>query len=218
ILVVGPNIVQPNQQYKLTIINNNVESNTVNLKLLLEGSLNGVNVYNETVSVEVKRYKTKSAMFGIKYIPPSAIMKLTIEGINGFRFHEEVDLELRRETISGLIQFDKPVYKPDDMVQFRVIVLDTKLKPPVHVKFVHVSIFDSQKNLVKTWNAAQLLTGVYDGHFQIPSSPMLGIWNIDVKIENVQIVSKSFEVKEYVLLPVELQVVPSAIPLAKDHG
>uniref|UniRef100_A0A182NV61 Alpha-2-macroglobulin domain-containing protein n=1 Tax=Anopheles dirus TaxID=7168 RepID=A0A182NV61_9DIPT len=212
-LVVGPNLIGPNQQYKLTIINNNGNWPKVTVQVLLEGKN-----FSSTQRVEVTRFQLKSVNFRIPNVPPSSSMKLTIDGTDGFNFHKEVNLEVRSKSISGFIQSDKPVYKPGDMVRFRVIVLDTELKPPANLESIQVTIMDSKGNVVKNWNAAKLFIGVFESDLQVASAQILGSWSISVKVGEEHIVSKTFEVKEYVLSPIDLQVVPSVIPLAEHQG
>uniref|UniRef100_A0A182NGI1 TEP1-F n=1 Tax=Anopheles dirus TaxID=7168 RepID=A0A182NGI1_9DIPT len=157
-------------------------------------------------------------------IEPSTTTKLTIDGIDGFSFHQEVELEHRSRSISGLIQTDKPMYKPSDMVRFRVIVLDAELKPPANLTFIEVNIFNPEGKVVKKWNAAKLFIGVFEGDLQVPSTPMLGMWSISMTVGEEQIISKTFEVKGCltstitVRSPIDLQVVPLMTPLVKHQG
>uniref|UniRef100_A0A182NV97 TEP1-F n=1 Tax=Anopheles dirus TaxID=7168 RepID=A0A182NV97_9DIPT len=216
-MIVGPNVVHTNQQYKIVICHIDDPTDKLNLTVLLEASFDGATVYNDTVRVQIGKYKAKSARFRIPNIPTSSRMELTIEDEDSY-IHETMPLKVRRRLFSGLIQTDKPVYKPDDMVRFRVIVLDTELKPPAHVESVNVSIYDSEDNVVRCWDSAKLFTGVFESTFQVPSAAKHGIWNITVNIEDVQIASKRFEVKEYVLSSFDLQIVPSVMPLAKHGG
>ena len=144
--------------------------------------------------------------------------KITIDGRQGFNFHMETQLLYLKKSVAGLIQIDKPIFNPGDKVNFRVIVLDTELKPPARVKSVHVTIRDPQRNVIRKWSTAKLYAGVFEGDLQIAPTPILGIWNILVQVEGEELVSKTFEVKEYVLSTFDVQVMPSVIPLEEHQS
>ncbi|XP_053668200.1 thioester-containing protein 1 allele S3-like [Anopheles marshallii] len=207
ILVVGPRTIRANQDYTVVISNFNLNMSKVDVMLRITGhSDNRTNILDLTKTVEMP-------------VDLSAgNYKITIDGQRGFSFHKEAELVHLSKTITGLIQIDKPVYKPGDTVNFRVIVLDSELKPPARVKSIHVTISDPQKNVIRKWLTAKLYAGVFESDLQIAPTPMLGMWNISVKIDGEEIVSKTFEMKEYVLSSFDVEVVPSVVPLEKDQS
>ncbi|XP_058126741.1 thioester-containing protein 1 allele S3-like [Anopheles coustani] len=216
-LIVGPSRIRPNHKY--TVVITNFKEPTVDLVLAIEGiedSSDGV--LNLTKSVDVRPNNTRIVDFDIPGNLPSASYKLTVDGQRGFSYHEEEPLKLVSKTISGLIQLDKPVYKPGETANFRVIVLDTELKPPVGVKTVSVAIHDPNGNPIRKWSAARLNFGVFEAQLEIAPSPVLGLWNLSVEVEGEQLVSKSFEVKEYVLSTFDVDVLPTVIPLQEHQG
>ncbi|XP_049299713.1 CD109 antigen-like [Anopheles funestus] len=219
ILVVGPKFIRANQGYTVVITNFNTKLDKVDLMLRIEGHTDdGQNVLNITKSVDVRKQMNRMINF---YIPKDLAIgnyKITIDGLHGFTFHKEIDLVYLSKAISGLIQIDKPVFKPGDWVQFRVIVLDTKLKPSTRIETVQVMIHDPQNNVVRKWSSAELHVGVFENELQIGSTPILGIWNISVLVHGEVLVSKTFEVKEYVLSSFDVEVVPTVIPLVEHEG
>lgn len=54
--------------------------------------------------------------------------KFVVKGISGVTLEREVGLELQIQTQTILIQTDKAIYKPNDTIKFRVLVLDTELR------------------------------------------------------------------------------------------
>lgn len=138
-------------------------------------------------------------------------------GQRGFSFYEEEHLVHRSKSISGLIQIDKPVFRPGDLVKFRAIVLDTELKPPARIKSVNVTIQDPHQNKIRGWPAAKLYAGVFENDLQLAPAPLLGVWNITVQVGEEQLVFKTFEVKEYVLTSYDVQVMPSVMPLVEHQ-
>ncbi|KFB36249.1 thioester-containing protein 1 [Anopheles sinensis] len=217
LLVVGPNRIRSNHKY--TVVITNFKEPTIELVLAIEGIENSIDsVLNLTKSVDVRPKDIRVVDFDIPGDLPSASYKLTIDGHRGFSYHEEEPLTLVEKTISGLIQFDKPVYKPGETANFRIIVLDTELKPPVNVKTVSVAIHDPNGNQIRKWSAARLNVGVFEAQLEIAPSPVLGLWDLSVVVEGEQLVSKSFEVKEYVLSTFNVDVLPTVIPLQEHQG
>ncbi|XP_050079852.1 CD109 antigen-like [Anopheles maculipalpis] len=219
ILVVGPKFIRANQEYTLVISNFNSHQAKVDLMLRIDGQTDdGRNLLNITQMIDVRRNMNRMINFNMPVDLSAGNYKITIDGQRGFSFHKEAELVYLNKIVSGLIQIDKPVYKPGDTVQFRVIVLDTELKPPARVKTIHVSIRDPQKNVVRKWSSAKLYAGVFESDLQIAPTPMLGVWNISVLVDGEELVSKTFEVKEYVLSSFEVEVIPSTIPLEEHQG
>uniref|UniRef100_A0A182QYC9 TEP1-F n=1 Tax=Anopheles farauti TaxID=69004 RepID=A0A182QYC9_9DIPT len=217
VLVAGPKFVLPNQEYTLTISNDKGLSPSVKLNLTLEVIDDANTTYHSTV-VDVRKHTLRNVKLAIPNVTPATSLRLTIDGLHDFRYHEVVTLEVRASLLSGLIQTDKPVYKPGDTVKFRVIVLDTELKPPAKLESVRVAIRDPKGSTIRQWDSAKLFSGVFENRLQVASNPMLGLWTVVACVDQQEIVSKSFEVREYVLTSFDLQVVPSVIPLLQHHG
>uniref|UniRef100_A0A182W9H7 TEP1-F n=1 Tax=Anopheles minimus TaxID=112268 RepID=A0A182W9H7_9DIPT len=218
-LVVGPKFIRANQNYTVAISNLHPSLRKVNLKLCIDGHTDGGSkVLIETKTIEVGWNTNEQITFNIPENLPAGNYKFTVDGQRGFSFHKETDLKYLRKSIAGLIQISKPVFKPGDTVQFRVIVLDPELRPPARVNTIHVRIYDPQKNVIRQWPWARLQTGVFENELQIAPTPMLGIWNISVLMNGEELVSKTFEVKEYVLSSFDVNVYPSIIPLESHQA
>uniref|UniRef100_A0A6E8W2J7 TEP1-F n=1 Tax=Anopheles coluzzii TaxID=1518534 RepID=A0A6E8W2J7_ANOCL len=219
LLFVGPKYIRDNQNYTLTISNFYSNPSKMDLMVTLEGRIdNGLSVLNVTRMIDVQRNSIRMISFSIPDNLSSGNYKITIDGRQGFNFHMETELLYLKKSVAGLIQIDKPIFNPGDKVNFRVIVLDTELKPPARVKSVHVTIEDPQRNVIHKWSTAKLYAGVFEGDLQIAPTPILGIWNILVQVEGEELVSKTFEVKEYVLSTFDVQVMPSVIPLEEHQA
>lgn len=97
-------------------------------------------------------------------------------------------------------------------------MLDSELKPPANVKTVNVKVYDSKRYQIRKWSSASLNVGVFEGKLEIAPSPILGIWNIEVKVDGNHLVSKTFEVKEYVLSGLNVDVFPTRVLLKTHQG
>lgn len=63
------------------------------------------------------------------------------EGISGLKFKENITLKTEVKNISLFIQANKAIYKPADVIKFRILVLDEKLRPAaLHKKSLNVYI------------------------------------------------------------------------------
>ncbi len=57
--------------------------------------------------------------------------KLVVKGKESFEFNDERALEYQQKSYSVFIQSDKAIYKPGQLVQFRVIIVNPSLRPTV---------------------------------------------------------------------------------------
>jgi CD109 antigen len=128
-----------------------------------------------------------------------------VKSLTGDEFDKSVDLDLNTKKFSVFIQTDKSVYKPSDKVQFRVLVLDSSTRPYPAAN-IQVYITDGDQNRIKQYENVRLIKGVYQDELQLSDLPVMGTWNIHVKVDNDEAISKSFEVAEYVLPKYEVLV------------
>lgn len=99
-------------------------------------------------------------------------------------FQELVDLEYHNKGESIFIQLDKPLYKPGDIIRFRIIVVDVDIRPAANIKTVDVSLFDAEKNTIMKWSNSTLGKGVFESWFQIASTPTHGTWKLVTQAGN----------------------------------
>ena len=55
--------------------------------------------------------------------------KLVAEGLSGIQFNQESRLYVESKDVSIFIKTDKALYKPGETIRFRVLVLNSELKP-----------------------------------------------------------------------------------------
>ncbi|XP_061513057.1 thioester-containing protein 1 allele R1-like [Anopheles gambiae] len=219
LLVMGPKYIRANQNYTLTISNFYSNPSKLDMIVQLEGKTdNDLSVLNVTKMINVPCKSIQIINFTIPDNLSSGNYKITLDGQQGFNFHEEAELVYLSKSIMGVIQIDKPIIKPGDTAIFRVIVLDTELKPPVRVKFVNVIIQDPNDTVIRRWPAAELYAGVFESNLQIALTSLLGVWNISVQVEGEEIASKTFEVKKDVFSWFDVHIKPSVIPLEEHQA
>lgn len=141
--------------------------------------------------------------------------KLYAKGVRGIEFQNETDLEYNTKQFSLFMQTDKSVYKPGDLVRFRVIFLDGSLKTPKLNIPIQVFISDAGQNRIKQFSNVTLTKGVFTNELQLSSDPVLGKWSLTVETDGKKEV-KNFDVEEYVLPKFEVIVTPEPRVTFKD--
>lgn len=119
-------------------------------------------------------------------------------------FEQSVDIFTIPKRFSALIQTDKPIYKPGDKVRYRVLLIDSEMKPHI-VETFRVEVVDALDTVVIEHIAEEgLEKGVISNYFDIAEEPLMGEWKLkafisDGKTDEEDVVEYKFEVKEYVL-------------------
>ncbi|XP_023988715.1 CD109 antigen [Physeter macrocephalus] len=111
-------------------------------------------------------------------------------------FSNSTRLSFETKRMTVFIQTDKPLYKPEQEVKFRVVTLFSDFKP--YKTSLNILIKDPKSNLIQQWLSEQSDLGVISKTFQLSSHPILGDWSIQVQV-NDQTYYQSFQVSEYVL-------------------
>lgn len=136
----------------------------------------------------------------------------------------------------GLIQTDKPIYKPNEKVRIRALMVNEDMRPIVDDEF-RLSIKNPQKMTVEEIKFPREFDSrgsdggkmYFDHTFEFPPEPMLGLWSAHLNHgDPIANDSVTFTVREYVLPPfkVDFEVPDYILPstetisgqiLAKHH-
>lgn len=99
----------------------------------------------------------------------------------------DVEVRVATKTLSIFITTDKPIYKPGDIVRFRVIVLDMATKPVNHINSIQIDLEDSEKKSRRQWTRAVLNKGIFATEYRLSSTLALGTWNITAIVIDVRL-------------------------------
>lgn len=88
--------------------------------------------YNKSKIINMLPMSTKNVEFELPDLEKDDY-RLSLKGLSGIIFENSTDLKFEDYNPLVYIQIDKPVYKPGDLVQFRVIFLNQKTHPE-HLK------------------------------------------------------------------------------------
>ncbi|XP_069836193.1 alpha-2-macroglobulin-like isoform X2 [Dendropsophus ebraccatus] len=107
---------------------------------------------------------------------------------------------VRKQITNVLIQTDKAVYKPGQMVRFRVMSINEDFNPE-NIMIPIVEIQDPGRNRISQWLNVNLSQGIADLSLLLSSEPPLGMYTI--KTKNF---AQTFSVEEYVLPKFEVNL------------
>lgn len=123
---------------------------------------------------------------------------LTAEGLTGIRFTNETQLHFDAKQFTVTVQSDKAIYKPQDIVHYRVLVMDANLKPVIQYGRLHITIKDGGNNVIQKYQDVRLTSGVYANDLQLSDYPKFGEWSVEVEVMD-EVYKRTFEVVEYIL-------------------
>lgn len=210
---IGSRTIRPNTPYLVSFTNSLPCHAPVDVTLT--GPLGCNLAINKTVNMIVSRRTGKSVSFEVGNISKGDYKVSIRSKDEGIRFNEEIDLVYDGKTESIFILLDKPVYKPGDLLKFRIILIDVNTRPVADIKTVNVTLSDSNGNSIRRWPFGKLQHGVFESHVQLASSPTLGLWSFTV-IAGRSEASKSLELREYVLPKYHVKVYPPKALLVTD--
>ncbi|XP_046569079.1 CD109 antigen-like [Haliotis rubra] len=141
--------------------------------------------------------------------------RLHVRGSGALQFERETSLFLRSKYISVMVQTDKALYKPGQMVHFRAFGVYPSLQ--VYTGSFDISLVDPNNNILKEWAALHESSGVVAGEFQLADKTVLGDWALRVSpADQVSVTSKNFTVAEYQLPRFEVKVDLPSFSLTSD--
>ncbi|XP_067949557.1 CD109 antigen-like [Watersipora subatra] len=118
------------------------------------------------------------------------------------------------KSVSIFIQTDKAQYKPSQTVNFRVVVIDSKMMP--YRGSCDIAIKDPEGNKIKQWNSVKLESGTLTLNLELSDQPVLGDWTIRAVTNKGEAVEKKVTVAKYVLPKFEVNIDAPSFMLVKD--
>lgn len=193
--IVAPEHIRPHLDYQVSItLHDNIEPATI--KLSIEDGLKYKNEQQYTINSN----QTELVTLRIDELDLTKGYKFVAEGLSGIIFKNESNLRVESKNVSIFIQTDKALYKPGETIKFRVLVLDSELKPATLTEDSLLSVYltDPEKNRIKQWKKLTTKKGVFASEFQLSELPALGDWKFEANVGKETKI-KQVEVKEYVL-------------------
>ncbi|KAI4586313.1 hypothetical protein MJG53_004100, partial [Ovis ammon polii x Ovis aries] len=210
-------VLVPSQLYagvpeKVCVLLNHLNE-TVALTVTLEDGIQGRNLLTDL--------ETKNSFYCSSFtIPassfPSAFITVQVQGPTQ-NFIKRKRMYITEAESLVFVQTDKPIYKPGQTVNFRIVSVDVNFHP-LNETFPMVYIENPKRNRIFQWPSFKLQGGLSQLSFPLSVEPALGPYKVVLLKESRKKIEHSFEVDEYVLPKFEVQVkMPKKISFLEDE-
>ncbi|XP_073823480.1 thioester-containing protein 1 allele R1-like isoform X2 [Musca autumnalis] len=191
--VIAPGTIHSNDKYTAAVAVHNV-AEPCQIKVGITGPS-----FNESKTVEVKGVEIKEVDFMVPILAEGNY-NLTAEAVNCLgNFKNSTKLQFAKFETYVRLQTDKGLYKPGDVINYRVLFLDKDLKPTVAEKDTVIYLEDGKRNRIKEIKNFKVVSGVHTGQFKVSEFPVMGNWRLAVASKGHYERSVYFEVQKYVL-------------------
>ncbi|XP_051011620.1 ovostatin homolog [Acomys russatus] len=145
-----------------------------------------------------------------------AFITLFAEG-NTLKISERRTVAIAAEENATFVQTDTPVHKPGDTVHFRIVTLNTWLKP-VDELYPLITLQDPKNNVIFQWKNVTTFRNITQLSFQLTPEPMFGDYTIVIKKQSGMTVVHQFTVNQDVLPKFEVEVsAPETITITDNQ-
>ncbi|KAL6063987.1 hypothetical protein STEG23_028507, partial [Scotinomys teguina] len=187
---------------------------TVTLNILLEYERQ---ITSLLTGLAVEKDSFYCSPFTISGLPSSsAFITVQIQGPTQ-NFTKRKPMQITKADNLVFVQTDKPIYKPGQTVQFRVVSVDISFRP-LNETFPVIYIENPKRNRIFQWQNVDVSTGLHQLSFPLSVEPALGTYKVVVQKDSGKKVKHSFQVDEYVLPKFEVQVkMPKTIAFLEEE-
>ncbi|XP_029436361.1 alpha-2-macroglobulin isoform X2 [Rhinatrema bivittatum] len=207
-LLLVPSLLRGMEAQKICILFTHLNE-TLSLKLMLEYKQENTTLIQETVS-DTDLYRCQNVQLPRPVAPEVVYVTLEAKG-ETLHLTGKKSFLLQSPESLVFVQTDKPIYKPGQDVQFRIVALDEDFHP-VNETFHEVFIEDARQNRIAQWRNVSTDHGIAQLSLRLVSEPLLGTYKVGVQRAQGSRVDHPFSVEEYVLPKYEVVVkVPPTI-------
>ena len=121
-----------------------------------------------------------------------AQLKVTV----GDAIVDERQVSIKPHALMTTIETSKAVYRPNELVQIRLVTFDRWLKP-VDELISRVWIENSRGLVVMQWNNVRTNNGIASLTFPVSSDNLYGSWKVKATSGNVLVAEKTFRIEEH---------------------
>ncbi|GBM39099.1 CD109 antigen [Araneus ventricosus] len=200
--VIAPAKLRPNIPFHVSASAHNLQA-PLDMKIGIEGPADNGQYNSIGKQITLNSGETQILNFEIGEWS-SGNYSLIVSGEGGMAFENQTILTYEHKSYSVFIQTDKAIYKPGQLVQFRVLVVNPHLLPSV-TGAINMYITDASGNRIKQWGKVFTQKGIASADLLLSDQPVLGDWTINVDVLG-QMFKKTFTVAEYVLPNFEVQL------------
>nr|XP_014706438.2 ovostatin homolog 2-like [Equus asinus] len=188
---------------------------SVSLSVVLEYDGFNTTIFDQSVE-EDNFYACANFKVSQKSSEQLAFVTLLAKG-DTLKIFERRSVALASEETVTFVQTDKPIYKPGENVQVRIVTLDTKFIP-IEDLFPLITLQDPQNNRIFQWRNVTSFQNITQLSFRLTSEPMFGDYSLVVKRNSEKMLTHQFTVDRYVLPKFEVKVsVPQTVTISDDE-
>ncbi|CAL4102803.1 unnamed protein product [Meganyctiphanes norvegica] len=175
-VILAPGIVRPASIYRVIVSILNLD-HPVEVRASLQRD--GLELTSEKKDI-IKGYP-EMLLLDVPQTVVDGDYRLRLEGnlpgtVGGTVFLNNTKLHFSTRFLTMLIQTNRPVYNGDQDVKFRIILLNTELKP--YDDPVDVYVLDPDGYVMRRWPSRPTNVGVVSMSFRLPLLPKVGWWTI----------------------------------------
>ncbi|XP_012946903.1 CD109 antigen [Aplysia californica] len=131
--------------------------------------------------------------------------QLHIRARGGLQFERNLPMRLSNTVVSVLVQTDKAIYKPGQIVRYRAFAVYPDLQ--IYMGNLNINIKDPKGNKVKVSRGESGPSGVVEGQLVLSDQPIFGQWSLFVELnETRDHTTQYFDVADYQLPRFEVTV------------
>ncbi|XP_073823483.1 CD109 antigen-like [Musca autumnalis] len=191
--VIAPGTIHSNDKYTAAVAVHNIAA-PCQIKVGITGPS-----FNETKTVVLKGAEIKEVDFMVPILSEGNY-NLTAEGVDCLEnFKNSTKLQFAKIETHVRLQTDKGLYKPGDVINYRILFMDKDLKPTVAAEDTVIYFEDGKRNRIKEIKNFEVVHGVHTGQFKISEFPVMGRWRLVVASKGHYEQSVYFDVQKYVL-------------------
>ncbi|KAF6734882.1 Alpha-2-macroglobulin-like protein 1 [Oryzias melastigma] len=211
LVTVSSRLTAGNQETVCALIQTPTEPVTLTITLDLDSSSTKIG----ELSFQTEIYRCFQFMVPMVSSATVASISVKIQG-RVDSLNQDTKVLIEPPAFIHIVQTDKPIYKPGQTVQFRIVSMDTNFIP-VNRMVINVLNQDPNTNRIAQWLDKSIKGGILDlSHPTIPEAAQ-GIYTITAETDKGEAISYNFEIKEYVLPKFEVTInLPSVITILDD--
>uniref|UniRef100_A0A8C0Y0Y4 Alpha-2-macroglobulin n=1 Tax=Castor canadensis TaxID=51338 RepID=A0A8C0Y0Y4_CASCN len=204
-MVLVPSLLHSGTPEKGCLLLNHLNE-TVTVSASLESLRENRSLFTDLV---VEKDLFQCISFTVPQTSSNEVMFLTVQvkgATQEFRKRSTVMIQKKQSLI--FVQTDKPIYKPGQIVKFRIVSVDESFHP--------LNELDPKGNRIAQWQSLKLESGLKQLSFPLSSEPLQGTYLVVVRTESGE-KNHQFTVEEFVLPKFEVQVtMPKTITILEE--
>ncbi|XP_066273833.1 alpha-2-macroglobulin-like isoform X2 [Branchiostoma lanceolatum] len=221
-LVVSPKVLLAGTEEVVCISLFDIEDDVKVSVEVASKSKDGDDFEPATVTDVLKGGQDKCVRIKVPHVSSDKVAKLSVYGKgSSYDFKDEKSVKISKKATSTFISTDKPIYKPGQKVQMRILTVKQDLRPYTE-NIDMVWLEDNSGSRINQWLDVPTEEGLASLEQQLSKEPVLGKWSINAQIADTTY-KTTFDVEEYVLpkfeveispppwIPVDMEVIPAVI-------